>query len=186
MELRGIERARRKEQLSQRTADRVENAVQPQTAPARSRDDRVALSRQALAFLEEQNRQAQERARQESERKSDYLLDRLNELNGKKDELDNLGKQLKVMHKCQKIAARVMAGDKVPPEDLQYLMNNDPDGYKLAMALRRHKEDPEEHESVLDDEDRGRTAGDSGTESPAVSQPAPSAETGGGDTAAEE
>lgn len=48
----------------------------------------------------------------------------------------------------------------MPPEDLAYLMNNDPEGYKLAMAMRRENPDPEDCESVLDEEDRaGRPGG---------------------------
>ena len=42
---------------------------------------------------------------------------------------------------CQ-IAASIMRGDRVPPEDMAYLMNNDPEGYKLAMAMRRENPDP--------------------------------------------
>ena len=47
-----------------------------------------------------------------------------------------------------------MKGDKVPPQDEQYLMENDPDGYKLALVCRTPKEKPKEWESVLEDEER--------------------------------
>ena len=91
------------------------------------------------------------------------------------------------MRKCQKIAASIMKGNRVPPEDLEYLMKNDPDGYKLAMAMRRENPDPEDEKSVLDDEDRngGSAEGSGGGESPPVSAPeAPS--TGGEASAAAE
>ena len=70
------------------------------------------------------------------------------------DELDLLSQGLKVLELCQKIAVSIMKGNKVPPEDLRFLMENDLDGYRISMAMRRHKEDPEEVNSVLEDEDK--------------------------------
>lgn len=133
--------------------------VQQQSSPLQrtSRSDRMTLSRQALAYLEEQNQQAQEQARLEAERKT----------NGKSEEeqaLDLLNKSLKAMKKCEKIAARIMAGDKVPPEDERYLAENDMEGYRMALALRRPKKDPKEWKSVLEDEDRKSASEDNGSE----------------------
>ena len=71
-----------------------------------SRADKVALSMQAVAYLEEQNRQRWE---QTSEKKESSAQEGL---------LKKLDKDLKKMDKCQKIYARVVNGDKVPPEDL--------------------------------------------------------------------
>ncbi len=65
-----------------------------------------------------------------------------------------LSKSLKVMERCRKIASRIMKGDKVPPQDEQYLMECDPDGYKLALACRVPKENPKKWESVLEDEEQ--------------------------------
>lgn len=107
-----------------------------------SRSDRLALSRQAVAYLEECNRQRMEEARQREENASG------------KGKMDFLEKGLKAMDKCQKIYARVVKGDKVPPEDLRYLEKNDPEGYKLALAMRRPNRNPKEWKSELDDEDR--------------------------------
>ena len=61
------------------------------------------------------------------------------------------------MKKCAEIAARLMAGKKIPLQDEQYLMDNDPQGYRLALAMRREEEDEEECGSVLDPEDLRRT-----------------------------
>ena len=55
-----------------------------------------------------------------------------------------------------------MKGNRVPLEDLRYLMEHDQAGYKLAMAMRRHNPDPEDEESVLDDEDRNGAVESSG------------------------
>ncbi len=137
----------------QRRAARVTNAA-PQTEKKstgisggtvlkRPRSDRTSWSQGALNFLRELNRQDMERRRKELEA-------RQKDSSG----METLSKSLKVMDKCQKIASRVMRGDKVPPQDEMYLMDKDPEGYKLALACRKPKEKPKEWESVLDGEDR--------------------------------
>ncbi len=124
------------------------------TAPLRPRSDKADWSQAALSFLQEVNRQDAEKQRK--------LLEARQKGNG---ELDALTKALKTMDNCRKIASRIMRGDKVPPQDERYLMENDPDGYKLAMACRTPKEKPKEWESVLEDEDRegGDCSGSGGT-----------------------
>lgn len=126
------------------------------TALKRAGSDKTAWSQAALSFLQDLNRQDMERQR------------KLLEAKQKKDsELDALTEGLKTMEKCRKIASRIMKGDKVPPEDERYLMENDPDGYKLALACRQPKEKPKEWDSVLDEEDQESgepsAASDSGT-----------------------
>lgn len=107
-----------------------------------ARADRLALSRQAVAYVEEQNRQALEQAAQKQAGSEKEAL------------VKQMDKDLKKLDKCQKIYARVVCGDKVPPEDLMYLERCDPEGFKLALAMRRPKRNPKEWESELDDEDR--------------------------------
>lgn len=144
MELRATRELRRNEQLSKTTAKKADTSAKPQTPPARTQapKDKVSLSRQALAYFETQDqiRQAQERQRKADE--------------GGDGSLDLLKEGLDVLEKCLKIASSVRKGDKVPPEDLEYLQDNDPAGYLMALAQRREKEHPEECESVLDEEDR--------------------------------
>lgn len=84
-------------------------------------------------------------------------------------ELDMMSKELDAQMKCAEIAARIMAGKKVPPQDERYLMESDPSGYKLAMILRRRVPDPDEKEceSVLDDEDT-QSGGGEGEAAPAA------------------
>ena len=142
-----------------RVSNRLTGARQPTGSPekksrpekgaslgAQCRTDKLALSRQAVALLEERTRQeAQERARKQRDRMA-----------GKEESasspLDAAAKKLKVMRQCQKIAARIMAGDKVPPEDEKFLQESDPAGYQLAMAARKVKRDPKEWESALEKE----------------------------------
>lgn len=124
------------------------------------RADRLALSRQVVSYLEERNRQIMEASRKREEKSSP-----------EERQLDLMEKALKTMDKCQKIFARVSAGDKVPPEDLRYLERNDPEGYKLALALRTPKKHPKEWKSVLDDEDRERPADETGESTGAGESP---------------
>lgn len=169
MELRSTREMRRNEQLAKTTAKKADAAPgQPQARPVRKQTaDKCTLSRQALAFFEEQNRLRQARERQAEAEQS------------KSGKLDLLKEGLDVLDKCLKIAASIRRGDKVPPEDLEYLQNNDPAGYVMALAQRHEKKNPEEVESVLDKEGGEEQ---SGGEAPAVS--ALEAPSGGGEASA--
>lgn len=168
MELRTTREMRRNERLTKAMAKQEKTLSAPaQPEPARQRQpaDKLTLSRQALNYLEEQNRLAWERDQEREQRRQNRMNDSLSGLETAKSQLDAMGEKLKVMHKCQKIAAAIMRGDRVPPEDLRYLMNHDQNGYKLAMAMRRPKKDPERVESVLDEEDRRGGSGESVSDS---------------------
>ena len=158
MELRTTRELRRNERLTKAMVKEKEGkgaAAPVQPKPARQAADKLTLSRQALGYLQEQSRLAWER----EQRRHSRMDDSFSALDTAKDQLDAMEKKLKVMSKCQKIAASIMRGDRVPPEDMAYLMNNDPEGYKLAMAMRRENPDPEDCESVLDEEDRAGASG---------------------------
>lgn len=174
MELRTTRELRRNEQLSKATPKKADAAATLPPAQKQPHGDKLTLSRQALDYLEEQNRKMWEWGQEREERKDGRISGLLDAMEGEKQKLDNMSKALDMMNKCQKIAAAIMRGDRVPPEDLQYLMEHDQEGYKMALAMRKPKKDPEDVESVLDDEDRkaGSAEGaDSGGESPEVSAP---------------
>ncbi len=185
MELHTTRSMRRNEQLSKAAAkkENIPAGTPAQSAPKQTHADKLTLSRQALSFLEEQNRKMWAADQEREQRRQDRMSASLSSLESQKNELDALDKKLKVLNKCQKIAASIMKGDHVPPEDLEYLMTNDPEGYKLAMAMRRHKEDPEKCKSVLDDEDKRASASDAGAEE-SLEVSAPEAPSSDGDTAA--
>lgn len=175
-----VNTVRRQERI-QRAAEAGLAAVPPEAAQAPVRSagaDRLTLSREAMARLEEQNRLFQERLDQDMQKKARERLGE--EDSGDGGMLEALGRQLKVMQKCQKIASRIMAGDKVPPQDEMYLMQNDPTAYKLAMAARKIKKDPKEWESEADKEDGVSKTSSASSSGEAESSPEASAETGGG------
>lgn len=139
--------------------------------------DRLSLSRQAAAFLEEQARRTREALAQQSAKQAREAAE------GAGGESDELTRAMKKMKKCQEIAARIMSGGKVPPEDERYLMENDPDSYKLAMAARTPKKHPKKWDSVLDREDRqGDQAGASSGGGEASGAPSESSEASGGES----
>lgn len=181
MELRTTREMRRSEQLSKAMAKKAEGEAPAQAQPALKQQktpaDKLTLSQQAMAFIDEQNRKRWEWEQEREQRRQGRMDGSLSALESSGQGLDILDKGLKVLNKCQKIAASIMKGDNVPPEDLIYLMKNDPEGFKMAMAMRRPKEDPEDVESVLDDEDRGGSVEESGggEEAPSVSAPEGSA-----------
>lgn len=156
MELRSTRELRRNGQL---TRAREKQAADDSSAPAeparkQPQADRVSLSRQAVSFLEEQNRRMWEYQQERDQRRQARMDEKLSGLDGAKSRLKRMERELDILSKCQKIAASIMKGNRVPLEDLRYLMEHDQAGYKLAMAMRRHNDDPEDEESVLDEEDQ--------------------------------
>ncbi len=169
MELGAVRRMRQ----SAQAAPAAQGKQAPKVAASRPGTDRVTLSRQAAALLLAQQ---QERAQRKAEQreKNWWQLDLI-----QKEEdgspADGLKRDMKRQQTCQKIAARIMAGDKVPPEDLKYLMEHDMQGYQLAMASRQIKEHPKEWKSALEKEEQDSES--SGSAGGAVE--APAAEGGG-------
>lgn len=174
MELRATRELRRNARMEQTAPKKGEGSPEGAKAPTKEAPkqpaDQLSLSQQALAYAEEQRQKLWGSAQEEEGRHQGHLDSLLDAMESKKDELDSMSEKLKTLSKCQKIAAAIMRGDRVPPEDLRYLMEHDKEGYKMALAMRRPKKDPEEVESVLDEEDRngGRTEEAGGGEAPAV------------------
>ena len=101
--------------------------------------DRVELSRNALAQIEERYQKLQEG---------------LQQANQGSPELKQLDETMKTMKRCQQIASRVRKGDKVPMKDLMYLMKHDRLGYQMAMLQRKQKKNPKKWDSVLKEEEQ--------------------------------
>lgn len=70
--------------------------------------------------------------------------------------LDSLRETMEMLKICNKIAARIQAGDNVPLKDLRYLMKHNIRAYQLAMASRKPKEAPKEWESAIPKEEQER------------------------------
>ncbi len=152
-----IRRVLRGEQTSFTPARPVKTGEKTAETAARPSADRLELSRQWVEQMEAQSARLQAALSQPAgeDKKSDGILGMLDYMETEEDKLDAMSEQLDVQMKCLKIAMNIMKGKKVPPEDERYLMENDPNGYKLAMSMKSMvKEDKKECKSVLDDEDK--------------------------------
>ena len=140
-------------------------------APARPSADRLELSRQWVEAMEEQRARTQAALLAGGKKAEEDSGGLLGYMETEEDKLDAMSEQLDTQMKCLKIAMNIMKGKKVPPEDERYLMEHDPDGYKLAIAMKSMtKEDKKQCESVLDDEDKeGGESGETGEAAPAES-----------------
>lgn len=140
-------------------------------ASARLSADRLELSRQWVEAMEEQRARTQAAMLAGGKKAEEDSGGLLGYMETEEDKLDAMSEQLDTQMKCLKIAMNIMKGKKVPPEDERYLMEHDPDGYKLAIAMKSMtKEDKKECESVLDDEDKeGGESGETGEAAPAES-----------------
>ena len=70
-----------------------------------------------------------------------------------KEQCEAMEEGFDVLAKCFAIAMKIQKGDNVPQSDHEFLLENNPDLYEMAMAMREFKEDPEDCESVLEDDD---------------------------------
>ena len=139
----------------------------------RSSADRLELSCQWAESMEKQRAQAQAAllSGAKEKKQSNTILDMLDGPDS--EELKAETDQLKVRRRCMEISRRIMAGKKVPPQDERYLMEHDPEGYKITIALRKPpKKNEKECESVLKDGEEG--SGETGEAAPAAGGEAPS------------
>lgn len=141
--------------------------------PLRSQMDQVEWSEQAMDLLRRMARPPEEKSALECllrpwEQEDDKAGSALDET-------------MKVMKACSKIAANIRSGDRVPPEDIRYLIRHDPRLYMMAMAARELKEDPEKCKKVVnEDEERMETpAADACSAGEETAASAPTAEQGG-------
>lgn len=187
MELNTIHRLRRAGQTV-RTQEVKTNVPETITSSGtKSKTDTIDLTERAVAELKEQSQRIMDLFQQDREAEKLPAPWEMAEAGGEaeSDMLDSLGEKLKVMERCHKIAMRIMRGDKVPPQDEQYLMQNDPEGYKLALAMRRPKRKPKEWDSVLKDDEKKAEGNDSEEAETSSCQTSEGASDSGGDAAAD-
>jgi len=75
-------------------------------------------------------------------------------LEAAREAADAQAEHFRKMRIAFKIAARIMRGDNVPQQDKDFLLEQSPGLFKLAMTARRmDNDDPEDHEALSDRED---------------------------------
>lgn len=119
------------------------DASSAKTLSIRANQDQTLLSDGAKYYLQ----------RTEQQNTNPYLTV-LNRLTPKPDEQkDALAEANETMLTCAKIAARVRAGDNVPPADLRYLLKHNARLYTLAMSMRVENDDPKNWKRLSKEED---------------------------------
>lgn len=177
MKLTGITPAARAGGTSEAQAKSAVPAIQSE--PRGAERDRLELSQAAMRWVEtlsDRRFQAQERAAALEQRKASGT-DLLRQLEDADRTAEAQSEAFDVMSRCMKIAANLLKGKRVPPRDLQYLMEHDAELYKMAMSMRNlSRKDDEECDPVIKDEEESASCkyGDSGSAS-SESVPAPSA-----------
>lgn len=101
----------------------------------------------AEAFKKKQQ-EIQEKREREAEKS---MLEK--ELENSDKQADAIGDSIETFSKCMKIASRIAKGDIVPPKDLKYLAEHEPDLYKQAIIMRVPNDKPKKHKSIVEDED---------------------------------
>lgn len=158
-------------------------------AEANSRKLTEEQKKAAGDFLKKQ--QAVREKREREQEKS--MLEK--ELENSDKEAEAVGDSIETFTKCMKIAARIAKGDIVPPKDIKYLADHEPDLYKQAIIMRVPNDKPKKHKSLVEDEDErsdstreGSAADSTSSESADAAEAgdAAAAESAPADTGAEE
>lgn len=139
------------------TSQVPEDAVQPN-----ARLDQMSLSKQAMDYLQgnedapDQAVQAAGKPMSAAEKKQQEKLEQVKSiqqmLESVRQQSEQMRKQseqqskalkeaMETMKRCGKIAKNISKGLKVPPKDVQYLIETDPNQYMMAMALRMMEEE---------------------------------------------
>ena len=136
--------------------------------------DRLQLSQQAVALLQTQAQKAQ----------APKGLVALFRPQKEEDSSDVLSDAMEKLKLCAKIASRIRKGDKVPDQDMRYLIKHNAQLYMMAMASRQPNDNPKKWKSAVQgkEDDAASTTYNSAAErgSPSL-QAAPSAPSTGGD-----
>lgn len=104
----------------------------------------------AAQILEARERQAALRAER---------MEFARQMEGAREAADAQAEYLRLLMLAMQIAARITRGDNVPQSDKDFLLEQSPGMYMLAMASRNHhNEDPKDHEALARDEGTSNAA----------------------------
>ncbi|MCL2620303.1 MAG: hypothetical protein FWD97_05140 [Defluviitaleaceae bacterium] len=110
-------------------------------------DDRQALLREKLQEFREQQEISREKMRRMRE-------DAANAREAAKAQVEYWRNQRLAM----KIATRIKRGDNVPQRDKDFLLEQSPGMFKLAMSARQRNEDPKDYDSIAPEREQDNPA----------------------------
>ncbi|MBQ8147483.1 MAG: hypothetical protein IJ040_01700 [Lachnospiraceae bacterium] len=144
--------------------------------------DGIAFSLSAEGMRELEKKKMEEQKQEEKEKK---LQEQQQQLEMLQMQLDSIQEQTEAseegwdaLGKCLTIALRITNGDNVPPSDIQFLQEHNQELFMQAMSMRMPKKDPEDYESILeeekeDNEESGASVVDSGMDLTSIESAAP-------------
>ena len=131
-----------------------------ETAKTQEKDS-VTISEEGMSFLETREESKKEQNQLNEEVYQSAIQDVKDQMKEIQEQSEARAEEYRILLKCMKIAMNVAAGNKVPEKDQQYLRDNNPDLFAQAMKVRVPKEDPEECESVIDEDEKDGKGTDS-------------------------
>lgn len=133
-------------------------------------DKRAEEERLKAEEAEKKREEMKKKAEEELKQQEAELKNLEMQLESAKEQAEATEEMFSSLAKCLVIATRITRGDNVPLKDMDYLRENQPDLYKQSIMLRQPNDDPEDCESVLEEED---TEGDSVSENTGGTSPTP-------------
>jgi len=112
------------------------------------------------ALLKQQETEEKDRLKAQQQARQTELDMLKQQLESSNEQAEATEDSFKAFSKCLIIAQRITKGDKVPTQDIKYLMEHEPDLYKQAIMFRQPNPKPKEHDTVLEEEDIDNNSSD--------------------------
>lgn len=124
----------------------------PKSKEEEAEEAKRLLEQQKAAEAEQERLRKEEEKQKKLERENELSM--LNEqLESAKEQAESIADSFADLGKCLTIALRITRGDNVPMKDMKFLSEHEPDMFKQAIMMRQPKSDPEDCDSVLEDDD---------------------------------
>ena len=125
----------------------------------------VAISAEGLGLVKKEEADENASAREEAEKRMYQEM-----LENTKEAAEAQGEGYEDLAKALEIARRILNGDIVPAQDEQFLMEFNSEIYMRVKSMAEAKEDPEEYDSLLEEEEDDNGSGSvSGASAPGSS-----------------
>lgn len=142
------EAAARKTEVSKEVLQKLHQAAEGAT---------VAISAEGLGLVKKKEQEENASAREEAEKQMYQEM-----LENTKEAAEKQGEGYEDLAKALEIARRILNGDIVPAQDEQFLMGYNSEIYMRVKSMAEAKEDPEEYDSLLEEEEEDDSGSGSG------------------------
>ena len=133
----------------------------PLFKPSYKTEEDKKTSEEKAALLKQQEAEEKDRLKAQQQARQTELDMLKQQLESSNEQAEATEDSFKAFSKCLIIAQRITKGDKVPTQDIKYLMEHEPDLYKQAIMFRQPNPKPKEHDTVLEEEDLEESSSDS-------------------------